>query len=522
MYLSNPTLKSGVFFEMNMNWTRGYAASSGYTFGVYPELTPSRLNWLALLKSARSKLKGFRYLELGCGQGYGLILNSLHHPDSEFVGIDFMPEHVAHAKELATAAGLKNIEFIEGDFIELASNNSQLGQFDFVVAHGVTTWVSAEIRNSVFELASKCLIPGGLMFNSYNTLPGWLASYPFQNLVKQYQEYGKGMMSISKAVSCLQNLEKAGALLFAAYPDLNMRLQNVARSDSSYVVQEYCNLHWNPMFSADMLNLASQYKLDFLSSATLSEAFDRSYPKAILDLISEQPSLFIKETLKDYCLKQDFRRDVYVKGKLSFLSAVQHREILNSALIWVPLLPFPEKGNDFEFPGSLHVRGNREKYIELIEAFGIEGKTIQAITDKLPHWDLKEIIFISSILLQNGFLAFKHGGNAKRVADFNRLVLSRVLDGARYRHVALGGAAGAFQLGDLEIITLGLIAENPEYTNDTLISQKLENKMQLFGISFMEENKAVTDKERSKQLALSFVKNFIERSLPVFRDLKVL
>ena len=95
-----------------MDWKHGYYADAGYTYGFYPETSPARLQWAALIQGHALPRQRFRYLDAGCGQGLSVIFAAAAHPDSEFVGIDFLPEHIAHARRLAEAAGLDNVTFV--------------------------------------------------------------------------------------------------------------------------------------------------------------------------------------------------------------------------------------------------------------------------------------------------------------------------------------------------------------------------------------------------------------------------
>ena len=150
------------------DWKHGYYADNGYTYGYYSETAPTILSWAALLQGHQMPASNFRYLDAGCGQGLNLILAAAAHPDSEFIGIDFLPEHIAHATELAAACGLSNVQFYEADFIELAKEPLSFGQFDFAVCHGITTWVSTAVKQALFSFIGKALRPSGLFYNGYN------------------------------------------------------------------------------------------------------------------------------------------------------------------------------------------------------------------------------------------------------------------------------------------------------------------------------------------------------------------
>jgi SAM-dependent methyltransferase len=83
-------------------------------------MRPNWLDWVALLRGAEPPHDTRCVLELGCGQGFGLCVLAAANPEHRFVGLDFNPEHIAHARGLVRRTGLTNIEFHEGDFLALA------------------------------------------------------------------------------------------------------------------------------------------------------------------------------------------------------------------------------------------------------------------------------------------------------------------------------------------------------------------------------------------------------------------
>ena len=104
-----------------MTLRHGYFTGAGYTFDAQSEPSPERLAFLALLNRHRPPEIGgpFQLLELGCGQGFNLCLQAANYPQARFLGIDFNPEHIAHARSLAAASGLGNVRFEQADFLEL-------------------------------------------------------------------------------------------------------------------------------------------------------------------------------------------------------------------------------------------------------------------------------------------------------------------------------------------------------------------------------------------------------------------
>lgn len=133
---------------------------------------PERLALASLLHGGpRQSLDRYRMLELGCNDGTNLIPLAYYRPRATFVGVDAAAGQVALANEKRTLLGLTNIAFIGSDFV--SAGDALSGQFDFIVAHGVFSWVSHENRDALLRLCAERLRPGGLLYLNYNARPGW-------------------------------------------------------------------------------------------------------------------------------------------------------------------------------------------------------------------------------------------------------------------------------------------------------------------------------------------------------------
>ncbi len=221
------------------DWSHGYNTSLGYLYQFYRETAPAWMNWAIMIKGFKAPAANrFRYLELGCGQGFGLNLIASMYPDSEFVGVDFNPQHIAHARDLALAAGLKNVRFEEADFMDL-SRSWPYGQFQFGVLHGIYSWISESLRAAVCVCLEKALVSGDLAYVSYNSLPGWLSAMPLQRLLRRHQ-VARGLApvpAIDKGLTFMERLRQSNAALFTSLPQLAGRMENCTKQDRSYLVQ---------------------------------------------------------------------------------------------------------------------------------------------------------------------------------------------------------------------------------------------------------------------------------------------
>ena len=169
----------------------GYVADVTYTLGFYRELAPSFLHLTSIVNGVEGlKLaQPLRYCDLGCGRGYGTVLLAAANPDFEFVGIDFNPSHVAEARGLASRANVPNVAFYETGFGDAArSSDPKLSNFDVIGIHGVYSWVVPQVRGDIHQFIRDKLLAGGLVYNSYNTLPGWATAMPIQHLIMEHAQ----------------------------------------------------------------------------------------------------------------------------------------------------------------------------------------------------------------------------------------------------------------------------------------------------------------------------------------------
>lgn len=112
-----------------------------------------------------------RFLEIGCAAGHNLLPLAARWPESRFVGIDFSTSAIAEARETARLAGLTNVVFVETDLRTYQPGDGEL--FDFIITHGVYSWVPADVRQASLDLCAARLSLCGVALISYNTMPGW-------------------------------------------------------------------------------------------------------------------------------------------------------------------------------------------------------------------------------------------------------------------------------------------------------------------------------------------------------------
>lgn len=482
-----------------MNWKHGYYADAGYTYGYYAETMPLRMHWAALIQGHAAPEKNFRYLDAGCGQGLNLILAAAAHPDSEFVGIDFLPEHIAHATELAQRCGLKNVRFIEGDFVALATDPSPLGgAFDYAVCHGITTWIAPGVKEALFRLVGQVLRPGGLFYNSYNTYPGWLSAVPFQHLVLLEQRSKPGSQALAAAQGSMARLQEMNAGVYRQLPALQQRLDSMKTLDPAYLVQEYNNQFWQPVFVSRMIDDMAAVKLGYLGSATLTEAFDNALPAGLRDWLAQQPVTLLKEQLRDYALNQSFRRDLYAKGQHKPWPTTHQQLVRAVRFVANPTQARPEAGQTWPIKGgSVELNGEPVFYttvMDRLEAAGDAGLTVGELTEALAEPHHKSSVVQGLSMLTHGNWAMPVSSDPAatqhKARAVNAALAQAALEGAPYRYAALPRAGAALGVNDTDWMLMGLdLAKKPEASFTAELGQTLAR----LGRSLLKDGQPVTD-----------------------------
>lgn len=315
-----------------MNWTDGYVADNEYTSHYFGELSPAHINFIALssghLPPDREGGK-FRYCELGCGNGLSTNILAAAHPNAQFVGIDFMPVHISNARRTAKKGGLTNVEFLEISFAQACEREFE--PFDYIVAHGVYSWITPENRQEMVEFFRRFLAPGGIVYLSYNCQPGWLTIAPVQKLVAEHARTlrGPSTQRAKQAFEFAALLMNKNLPTFTAYPQAKAQIEKAPTMAPNYLAQEYLNEAWYPLYVTDVMRELAPAKLEYMASATTAENDLRMLmTDELAALVREQPTTELSQLVKDLAINARFRRDLYSRGARR-LSGLDQRQLLS-------------------------------------------------------------------------------------------------------------------------------------------------------------------------------------------------
>jgi SAM-dependent methyltransferase len=298
------------------DWTLGYVADIGYTYGYYGELNPLRIK-LAFANAGLVAPETGTACELGFGQG---VSANIHAAASitTWYGTDFNPAQAGFAQEMAAASQAK-LELHDQAFAEFCTR-SDLPDFEFIGLHGIWSWISDENRGIIVDFIRRKLKVGGVLYISYNTLPGWAAFAPMRHLMTEHAEvlgaHGRGIVSrIDGAIEFADRMLGLNPIYAQANPQVASRVTRLKDMSRHYLAHEYFNRDWHPMHFATMAQWMEPAKVQFACSANLLDHVDA------INLTDEQqaflndiPDTNFRQSVRDFMVNQQFRRDYWVKG----------------------------------------------------------------------------------------------------------------------------------------------------------------------------------------------------------------
>lgn len=294
----------------------GYVTDVVYTDNYYEQLSPPALNYLAGLNGHPPvDLEDFDYCELGCGQGLSLLVHAATHPGGRFIGVDLNPEHIERAQTRADAAGITNLHLLTESFGDELTH-SGLPDFDFIVLHGVYSYLPESVRLSAHRFIEARLKPGGQVLISYNAMPGWAARQPLRDIMRRFA-LPLAQNSLERAqlgLSYLRLMLDAKVPFFVLNPELQKYAESLFELDLHYIAHEFFHdVHkaYPVEHVADAMNALG---LEFAGTLPLWQNHaEADIPANLSGLFAADTTRIAREVHKDFIYNAVFRTDLYVR-----------------------------------------------------------------------------------------------------------------------------------------------------------------------------------------------------------------
>jgi len=300
-----------------------------YLSRPFRESRPERMQAIAHLFGLRSPApERCRVLEIGCSMGGNLIPMAQDHPRSTFLGIDASSRQIAEGWKTVERLGLKNLELRHLDLLEVERD---LGEFDYIVSHGVFSWVPPRVQAKMLEVCQRHLAPNGVAYISYNTYPGW----HIRGVVRDMMLY-RGMQFADPAARLAQAKSLVGFVAEATRGAdtpyqrmLQSELNHLGNMEDYYLHHDHLEEHNEPVYFHEFARRLAVNGLQYLGEADFSMMVSSNFSPAVAKTLHELGAHDILQ-MEQY---MDFVRCRYFRKTLACRSGVRLNRMLAPSVV---------------------------------------------------------------------------------------------------------------------------------------------------------------------------------------------
>jgi len=312
-----------------------------YPSALHHHTHPDHLAALAILNGIEpAPPERCRVLELGCADGGNLIGMAAEYPESRFTGIDLSPRQIETGRAAVSVAGLTNLELHVRSILDAVDD---LGAFDYVICHGVFSWVTRDVQQRIFETCRTALAPNGVAYVSYNTYPGWHVREAVRDMVLFHtrgiadpQERAARALDLVRFLGESPGGGEAHALIMRAAREQFEE----HRDDPTYLLHEYLELTNAPIYFHQFAARAAAHALQYVTDA------EPSPPDERLQRFSSDPIEL--EQYTDFIGNRMFRRSLLCHAGLALdrePTPAKLRRLFASSMV-KPVTPQPQVRGD--------------------------------------------------------------------------------------------------------------------------------------------------------------------------------
>lgn len=280
----------------------------------FPQSAPEHLQSIAKLfgLSAPSPTRA-RVLELGCAAGGNLIPVARRFPHAQLLGVDLSTVQIESGRAVIRDSQLKSIELRVGSIAEI---DASWGRFDYIICHGVYSWVPPEVQHAILKVCAQCLSDDGVAYISYNTYPGWKFREVLRDAMMlrgttrrtpaEQLSYARGMLDF------LQEKAAPGSALKVV---LDENMSHIRQGAENYLMHEFLETCNAPCYFKDFLQAAHLQGLTYLAEADISPMFASNHPPEVAEPLKRELRLQVDfEQYLDFVINRSFRQTLLVRS----------------------------------------------------------------------------------------------------------------------------------------------------------------------------------------------------------------
>lgn len=286
-----------------------------YVSKSFPQCHPDRLAVLGKLFGMMPAPVGrCRVLELGCASGGNLLPAAMHSPESRFVGLDASGRQIADGRAAIEATGLSNIELRHADILDL---DESWGTFDYILCHGVFSWVPQPVQEKILSFCRSALNPQGIAYISYNVLPGWRMRGMVREMLRFHADgFAEPAKRVTQARAMLDFLAQTCILQNSPYAmHLRRELEVLGKCSDEYVFHEHLEDTNEAFYFHEFAERLEKHDLCYLAEAEFAMMAVGNFSEPIQERLEVLGGNIIRlEQYMDFLRNRLFRQTLLCRG----------------------------------------------------------------------------------------------------------------------------------------------------------------------------------------------------------------
>jgi methyltransferase-like protein/cyclopropane fatty-acyl-phospholipid synthase-like methyltransferase len=262
-------------------------------------------------------IESCRVLELGCASGGNLIPMAYALPRSQFVGIDLSPAQIEQGQKYIRTLKLSNISLVCQDLLDFSPDQAP---FDYILVHGVFSWIPPLAQEKVFEICRQCLSGNGVAYVSYNVLPGWKMEQALREMMLFHiRQESQPLERFQKAVELLDFLDKdpstAGDEIYREHLRKTVRrMRKHADGNYQYWIHEYLEEFNTPFYFSKVVEMAGRHALQYLADSDLPTMYTNDLSEESCRFLEDHAHNWVeREQYLDFLRNRMFRRSLFCR-----------------------------------------------------------------------------------------------------------------------------------------------------------------------------------------------------------------
>lgn len=279
-----------------------------YPCGGQEQTHPAHLATMAALFGLTPPpLATCRVLELGCGNGSNLIPMARALPQATFVGIDLSERQIRVGQSEVSALQIQNLDLRHQNILDFGKAEQP---FDYIIAHGVYSWVPDPVRKRLLEICSRLLSSDGIAYLSYNTYPGWHLRNPIRDMMRFHtQHIADSKRRVAQAMAMVNFVASSiPSHLQVHRKNVETELTRLRELPSDYLLHDDLAEINQPFYFHEFVTDAAAHGLQFLAEADFRAMQDSRLSAESRAMLRQLDDLHIMEQYRDFILNAAFRQ----------------------------------------------------------------------------------------------------------------------------------------------------------------------------------------------------------------------